>query len=75
MFRFMKEKYTPFILSTKGKGLVLFGTAALLAAGIYGVTKVHCTRFLLSHSTVQKLPVALTSSECDIPRADSDLEK
>ncbi|CAM9351148.1 unnamed protein product, partial [Laminaria digitata] len=39
VFRFMKEKYTPFILSTVGKALVLFGTAALLAAGIYGVTQ------------------------------------
>lgn len=39
--RFMKEKYTPFILSTKGKALALFGTAAILAAGIYGVTQVR----------------------------------
>lgn len=33
----MKEKYTPFILSAKGKAVVLLGTLALLAAGIIGV--------------------------------------
>lgn len=37
--RFMKEKYTPFILSKTGKALALLGTAAILAAGIYGVTQ------------------------------------
>ncbi|CAM9359742.1 unnamed protein product, partial [Ectocarpus fasciculatus] len=37
--RFMKEKYSPSILSTKGKALVLLGSAGLLAAGIYGVTQ------------------------------------
>lgn len=36
----MKEKYTPFLLSTRGKVLALLGTVALLAAGIYGVTQV-----------------------------------
>lgn len=41
--RFMKEKYTPFLLSTRGKVLVLLGTAALLAAGMYGVTQVGRT--------------------------------
>eukprot|EP00904_Undaria_pinnatifida_P008204 jgi/Undpi1/4513/HiC_scaffold_18.g07867.m1 len=37
--RFMKETYTPFILSGKGKALVLMGTATLFAAGIYGATQ------------------------------------
>ncbi|CAM9472608.1 unnamed protein product [Ascophyllum nodosum] len=37
--RFLKERYTPFILSIPGKTIVLLGTAALLAAGIYGVTQ------------------------------------
>ncbi|CAN0269125.1 unnamed protein product, partial [Ascophyllum nodosum] len=37
--RFMKEKYTPFLLSVPGKIVVLLGSAALLAAGIYGVTQ------------------------------------
>ncbi|CAM9472819.1 unnamed protein product [Ascophyllum nodosum] len=37
--RFLKEKYTPFILSIPGKTIILLGTAALLAAGIYGVTQ------------------------------------
>lgn len=36
----MKERYTPAILSIPGKITVLLGTAALLAAGIYGVTQV-----------------------------------
>lgn len=39
--RFMKETYTPFLLSTKGKALVLLGSAALFAAGVYGVTQVR----------------------------------
>lgn len=39
----MKEKYTPFLLSGKGKALVLLGSAGLLAAGIYGATKVNIT--------------------------------
>lgn len=37
----MKNTYTPFILSVKGKTLVLFGTTMLLAAGIYGVKQVQ----------------------------------
>ncbi|CAM9472679.1 unnamed protein product, partial [Ascophyllum nodosum] len=37
--RFMKETYTPFLLSMPGKIVVLLGTVALLAAGIYGVTQ------------------------------------
>ncbi|CAM9260832.1 unnamed protein product [Ectocarpus sp. 13 AM-2016] len=37
--RFMKEKYSPFVLSAKGKAVVLLGSAGLLAAGIYGVTQ------------------------------------
>ncbi|CBN79522.1 similar to Patched domain-containing protein 3 [Ectocarpus siliculosus] len=37
--RFMREKYTPFILSTKGKALVLVGSACIFAAGVYGVTQ------------------------------------
>lgn len=37
----MKEKYAPFLVSTKGKALVLLGSAALLAAGVYGVTQVR----------------------------------
>ena len=36
----MKDKYSPLLLSTKGKALVLLGTAGLLAAGIYGVVNV-----------------------------------
>lgn len=39
-FRFLKEQYTPFILSTKGKAVVLVGSACILAAGVYGVTQV-----------------------------------
>lgn len=35
----MKNKYTPFILSAKGKALVLLGALAILAAGIIGVTQ------------------------------------
>lgn len=35
----MRDKYTPFILSAKGKVLVLVATASLLVAGIYGVTQ------------------------------------
>lgn len=38
--RFMKNQYTPFLLSAKGKILVLLGSAGLLAAGIYGITQV-----------------------------------
>ena len=38
--RFMKDKYTPAILSIPGKITILLGTVALLAAGIYGVTQV-----------------------------------
>ncbi|CAM9814630.1 unnamed protein product [Ectocarpus sp. 4 AP-2014] len=37
--RFMKDKYAPFVLSAKGKALVLLASAGLLAAGIYGVTQ------------------------------------
>lgn len=36
----MKEKYTPLLLSTGGKVAVLLATASLLAAGIYGSSKV-----------------------------------
>lgn len=36
----MKDTYTPFLLSAKGKALVLLGTVALFAAGVYGVTQV-----------------------------------
>ena len=43
-FRFMKEQYTPFILSTKGKALVLVGSACIFAAGVYGVTQVGFCR-------------------------------
>lgn len=39
--RFMKETYTPFLLSTKGKALVLLGSVALFAAGVYGVVEVR----------------------------------
>lgn len=35
----MKDTYTPVLLSTAGKCLVLLGTASLFAAGIYGVTQ------------------------------------
>ncbi|CBJ26527.1 conserved unknown protein [Ectocarpus siliculosus] len=37
--RLMKDKYAPFVLSAKGKALVLLASAGLLAAGIYGVTQ------------------------------------
>lgn len=37
----MKNKYTPFLLSAKGKAIILIGTTGLLAAGIYGVTQVR----------------------------------
>ncbi|CAM9899558.1 unnamed protein product, partial [Ectocarpus sp. 12 AP-2014] len=37
--RFMKDKYSPFLLSAKGKVLVLLGSVGLLVAGIYGVTQ------------------------------------
>lgn len=40
----MRDKYTPFLLSRKGKTLVLLATTALLAAGIHGVTKVRWFR-------------------------------
>lgn len=43
-FRFMREKYSPFILSTKGKALVLVGSACIFAAGVYGVTQVGFCR-------------------------------
>ena len=39
--RWMRDQYTPFLLSKKGKVLVFAATASLLAAGIYGVTKVR----------------------------------
>ncbi len=39
----MKDKYTPLLLSTAGKALVLLGSASLLAAGIYGVVNVSAT--------------------------------
>lgn len=39
--RFMKDKYTPAILSIPGKITILLGTVALLASGIYGVTQVR----------------------------------
>ncbi|CAN0336892.1 unnamed protein product [Ascophyllum nodosum] len=35
----MRDKYTPLLLSIKGKTLVCLGTALLLAAGIYGATQ------------------------------------
>lgn len=38
--RWMKDVYAPFLLSTKGKALVLLSFAGLLAAGIYGVAEV-----------------------------------
>ncbi|CAM9850692.1 unnamed protein product, partial [Ectocarpus sp. 12 AP-2014] len=37
--RLMKDKYAPFVLSAKGKALVLLASAGLLAAGVYGVTQ------------------------------------
>ena len=36
----MKDVYAPFLLSVKGKALVLLTFAGLLAAGIYGVAEV-----------------------------------
>lgn len=43
----MKDKYSPLLLSGKGKAVVLLGAAGLLAAGIYGVTQVHYGDFRL----------------------------
>lgn len=37
----MKDKYTPLLLSGKGKTIVLLASAALLAAGIWGVVEVR----------------------------------
>ncbi|CAM9459401.1 unnamed protein product [Scytosiphon promiscuus] len=37
--KFMKDKYSPVLLSAKGKVFVLVGSALLLAAGIWGVTQ------------------------------------
>eukprot|EP00752_Nemacystus_decipiens_P004731 g4312.t1 len=37
--KFIRDKYSPLLLSSKGKALVLLGATALLAAGIYGATK------------------------------------
>eukprot|EP00752_Nemacystus_decipiens_P003669 g3381.t1 len=37
--RFMKETYTPLILSREGKTLVLLGSLGILVAGVYGVTQ------------------------------------
>ena len=42
--RFMKDTYSPLLLSGKGKAFVLLGAAALLAAGIYGVNEVRGPR-------------------------------
>lgn len=39
-FRFMKDRYSPLLLSAKGKAFVLIGAALLLAAGIWGVNEV-----------------------------------
>ena len=44
----MRDKYTPLLLSIKGKTLVCLGTALLLAAGIYGATQV-AVRSCYSH--------------------------
>lgn len=38
--RWMRDKYAPFILSKKGIVLVLMAFSGLLAAGIFGVTRV-----------------------------------
>lgn len=43
----MRDKYAPFLLSTKGKVLVFMATASLLIAGIYGVTKVRLRQYLV----------------------------
>lgn len=37
--RWMRYTYTPFILSAKGKALVILGSLGILAAGIHGVTQ------------------------------------
>lgn len=39
--RWMRDTYTPFILSPLGKALVLLATGSILAAGIYGATEVR----------------------------------
>lgn len=38
-YRWMRYTYTPFILSAKGKALVILGSLGILAAGIHGVTQ------------------------------------
>lgn len=55
-FRFMKDKYTPTILSTPGKITVLLGTVALLAAGIYGATQVKHHLYIISTMMVFLVP-------------------
>lgn len=37
--RFMKERYTPLLISRGGKTLVLLGSLGLSVAGVYGVTQ------------------------------------
>eukprot|EP00903_Cladosiphon_okamuranus_P010290 g9741.t1 len=37
--RFMKERYTPLVISREGKALVLLGSLGLFVAGVYGVTQ------------------------------------
>ena len=37
--RFMKERYTPLVISREGKTLVLLGSLGIFVAGVYGVTQ------------------------------------
>ena len=60
--RFMKDTYTPFLLSAKGKALVLLGSVALFAAGVYGVVEV---REISTHN-LRQMGSPLTPSDVDI---------
>lgn len=62
--RFMKEKYSPLLLSTRGKAIVLLGAVGLLIAGIYGVTQV-------SESTPRQCALAHDDPSCYRQLVDS----
>lgn len=49
--RWMRDTYTPFILSPLGKALVLLATGGLLASGLYGATEVRAFSGLGSYCT------------------------
>ena len=54
--RFMKNKYSPFLLSCKGKVLVLLAATGLLLSGINGVTQVG-VRSLMEDGTRKCVPL------------------